>query len=87
MAGAAAAGAAAESAAASSVMRAAPARKRGILAGWRGAGRVRPVDRIHDTEVSLFAFFSNRLGCMGSLIVSLIGTLLLLLIMGVIRIG
>jgi hypothetical protein len=31
----------------------------------------------------MFAFFSNRLGCMGSLIVSLIGTLLLLLITGV----
>ena len=35
----------------------------------------------------VFAFFSNRLGCMGSLIVSLIGTLLLLLITGVLRFG
>jgi hypothetical protein len=49
--------------------------------------RVRHARRIHDTEVLLFAFFSNRLGCMGSLIVSVIGTLLLLLIMGVIRVG
>lgn len=31
----------------------------------------------------MFAFFSNRLGCMGSLIVSLIGTLLILLLTGV----
>ena len=29
-------------------------------------------------------FFSNRLGCMGSLLVSAIGTLILLLILGVI---
>lgn len=29
----------------------------------------------------MFAFFSNRLGCMGSLIVSVIGTLILLLVM------
>jgi len=62
-------------------------RKRRILAGWSAPARVRRAERVHDTEVSLFAFFSNRLGCMGSLIVSLIGTLLLLLIMGVIRVG
>lgn len=30
-------------------------------------------------------FFSNRLGCAGSIVVSLIGTLLLLLILGVIN--
>ncbi len=30
-------------------------------------------------------FFSNRLGCGGSLVVSLIGTLLLLVLLGVIR--
>ena len=30
-------------------------------------------------------FFSNRLGCAGSILVSLIGTLLLLLLLGVIR--
>ncbi len=31
-------------------------------------------------------FFSNRLGCFGSLVVSAIGTLILLLIIGVINI-
>ena len=31
----------------------------------------------------MFAFFSNRLGCLGSLAVSAIGTLLLLLVLGV----
>ena len=30
-------------------------------------------------------FFSNRLGCLGSLVVTVIGTLLLLLILGVIN--
>lgn len=30
-------------------------------------------------------FFSNRLGCAGSILVSLVGTLLLLLLLGVIR--
>jgi len=28
-------------------------------------------------------FFSNRLGCLGSLVVSIVGTLLLLLLLGV----
>ena len=32
-------------------------------------------------------FFSNRLGCMGSLLVSAIGTLILLLVIGVININ
>jgi hypothetical protein len=32
-------------------------------------------------------FFSNRLGCMGSLVVSAIGTLILLLILGVINLN
>jgi len=31
----------------------------------------------------VIAFFSNRLGCLGSLLVSVIGTLLLLLLLGV----
>jgi hypothetical protein len=35
----------------------------------------------------VFVFFSNNLGCLGSLLVSLIGTLVLLLVLGVIRIG
>ena len=30
-------------------------------------------------------FFSNRLGCLGSLVVTVVGTLLLLLILGVIN--
>jgi len=30
-------------------------------------------------------FFSNRLGCLGSLLVSVIGTLLLLVVLGVIN--
>ncbi len=33
----------------------------------------------------MFAFFSSRLGCFGSLLVSLVGTLLLLLILGVVN--
>jgi hypothetical protein len=32
-------------------------------------------------------FFSNRLGCMGSLVVSAIGTLILLLVIGVINVN
>lgn len=35
----------------------------------------------------MMLFFSNRLGCGGSLLVSVIGTLLLLFIFGVIRPG
>jgi len=38
-------------------------------------------------EIGLMFFFSNRLGCLGSIAVSVIGTLILLLILGVIRIG
>lgn len=30
----------------------------------------------------MFAFFSSRLGCLGSLIVSIIGTVLLMLLFG-----
>ena len=33
----------------------------------------------------MFFFFSNRLGCFGSLLVSAVATLLLLLILGVIN--
>lgn len=33
----------------------------------------------------MFVFFSNRLGCMGSILVSLVATLLLLAIMGAFR--
>ena len=33
----------------------------------------------------MFVFFSNRLGCMGSILVSLIGTLVVLLLLGVVN--
>lgn len=33
----------------------------------------------------MFVFFSNRLGCMGSILASLVGTLFLLLLLGVIN--
>jgi len=36
---------------------------------------------------SVFLFFSNRLGCLGSLLVSLAVTALLLLLLGVVRLG
>jgi hypothetical protein len=32
----------------------------------------------------VFVFFSNNLGCLGSILVSVVGTLLLLLVLGVI---
>jgi hypothetical protein len=32
-------------------------------------------------EYEMFAFFSNRLGCLGSLFVSIIGTIILLIVM------
>jgi len=35
----------------------------------------------------MFLFFSNRLGCLGSLLVSLAATAVLLLVLGVIRLG
>jgi len=34
----------------------------------------------------MFVFFSNRLGCLGSLAVSAVATLILLLVLGVIEI-
>ena len=34
----------------------------------------------------VFLFFSNRLGCFGSLVVSLVATLILLLLLGAIRV-
>jgi hypothetical protein len=36
-------------------------------------------------RLRVFIFFYNRLGCLGSLIVSAIGTLLILLVLGVIN--
>lgn len=35
----------------------------------------------------MFVFFSNRLGCMGSLLVTLAGTAILLLVLGVINVN
>jgi hypothetical protein len=35
----------------------------------------------------VFFFVSNRLGCMGSILVSLVGTLFLLLLLGVINLN
>ncbi len=35
----------------------------------------------------MMLFFSNRLGCLGSLLISAVGTLVLLLILGVINLG
>jgi hypothetical protein len=35
----------------------------------------------------MFVVFSNRLGCLGSILVSAIGTLVILLLIGVIRIS
>ncbi|MDX6564167.1 MAG: hypothetical protein QOD65_3981 [Gaiellales bacterium] len=34
----------------------------------------------------MFFFFSNNLGCLGSILVSLAGTLVLLLLLGILRI-
>jgi hypothetical protein len=42
--------------------------------------------RVGET-VPMFFFFSNGLGCLGSLLVSAVATLLLLLILGVINLG
>jgi hypothetical protein len=61
-----------------------------VARGWaRGAGYV--CERMSETAPArvcpmpaVFVFFSNRLGCTGSLVVTLIGTAVLLLIFGVI---
>lgn len=44
------------------------------------------LDRVRRT-LPMFFFFSNRLGCLGSLLVSAVATLLLLLVLGVINLG
>ena len=38
---------------------------------------------IHTKEHLMFVFFSNRLGCLGSILVSVVLTLILLLVFGV----
>jgi len=35
----------------------------------------------------VFVFFSNNLGCAGSILISLVGTLVILLVTGVIELG
>lgn len=35
----------------------------------------------HDGTCKVFAFFSNRLGCLGSIAVSIIGTVLLIVLL------
>jgi hypothetical protein len=35
----------------------------------------------------MMVFFSNRLGCLGSLLVSVVATLILLVVLGVLRVG
>ena len=35
----------------------------------------------------MLVFFSNRLGCLGSLLVSVVATLVLLVVLGVVRLG
>jgi hypothetical protein len=37
--------------------------------------------------LEVFVFFSNNLGCVGSIVVSLIGTVILLLLLGVINLS
>jgi hypothetical protein len=63
----------------------------GEPAPCRGAGRrvicTRRLPGLVDGEdARMFFFFSNNLGCFGSILVSLAGTLLLLLVLGVVRI-
>ena len=45
------------------------------------------VIRAHSIRYAMFIFFSNRLGCAGSLLVSAIVTGILLLLLGVIELG
>jgi hypothetical protein len=53
-----------------------------------GGRNARPALVAYDLrELKVFLFFSNQLGCLGSLLVSLAVTVVLLLILGVIRIG
>ena len=41
------------------------------------------LEKIYDTD-EVFVFFSNNLGCLGSLLVSVLGTLILLILLDVI---
>jgi hypothetical protein len=60
----------------------------GSLTGGTLRARGVPIAMCHNWTTgasSMFAFFSSRLGCIGSLIVSVVATVLLLLILGVFR--
>ena len=46
-------------------------------------GRLYAVGIRSSTGLAMFFFFSNKLGCLGSILVSLVVTLLLLLALGV----
>jgi hypothetical protein len=46
-------------------------------------GRFDPRFLNHFCGIDMFAFFSSGLGCLGSIIVSIIGTLILMAVMGV----
>lgn len=50
---------------------------------WASPGRSCAAPRV--PELALMFFFSIRLGCLGSLLISVLATLLLLLILGVIN--
>ncbi len=49
--------------------------------------RGRAARRRRPSGLALMFFFSNRMGCLGSLVVSVVGTVLLLVILGVINLG
>jgi hypothetical protein len=51
----------------------------------RDERRDRSRARSPDGTLALMFFFSNRLGCLTSLLISVVGTLLLLLVLGVIN--
>jgi hypothetical protein len=45
------------------------------------AAKLHLVNRTPPCELPMFGFYSNQLGCLGSLIVSLIGTVILILVL------
>jgi hypothetical protein len=54
-------------------------------AGARYRCRDRRDPRSPTTATAVMLFFSNRLGCLGSLLVSAVATLVILLVLGVIN--
>lgn len=40
------------------------------------------IGQIQPPEIRLFFFFSNRLGCLGSILISVVGTLVILALLG-----